>query len=141
MGATAHGRTTAAGRLPAPELVAPRAPSVAPTDAHAPGVTLLVPMSVLHTAYLDEILTGLRSHGHAVHHVLLDASADVLHARIAADTVERSAATWRTAHIATYETIRSDLGARGVAIDTCSAAPRDVATAIIERVVGPMTNS
>ena len=40
--------------------------------------TVVVPMAVLRPDHLDEILGGLRSDGHRVHHVLLDAAPEVL---------------------------------------------------------------
>jgi hypothetical protein len=75
--------------------------------------TVVVPISVLRPPYLDELLDGLRSYGHTVHHVLLNAPADVVRARIAADEVDRSAALWRADHITAYEAAKTDLAICG----------------------------
>lgn len=92
--------------------------------ATRPNVTVVVPMSVLRTAYLDELLVGLQERGHDVHHVLLDASVDALHARIASDQAEPSAAGWRRRHVDVYQEARPALAARGITVDTTGANAR-----------------
>lgn len=105
--------------------------------ARSAGTTLVVPMSVLRPAYLDELLSGLRQRGHDVHHVLLDAPAEVICARIAADETDSSAASWRDGHVEAYMTARADLTARGAVVQTADRSPREVAVlvaaAVLER--------
>ncbi len=92
--------------------------------------TVVVPMSVLSPAYLDELLTGLRAHGHEIHHVLLDAPASVLHARIAADNEDPSDAAWRRQHVDIYEEARTELAARGVTVETGQRTALEVAVLV-----------
>ncbi|UYM03471.1 AAA family ATPase [Solicola gregarius] len=96
------------------------------------GSTVIVPMSVLRPDYLDEMLDRLRDGGHEVRHVTLDASAAVLHARIAEDEEEPAAAEWRRGHIDNYGDVRSELVARGSTVDTSLRPPDAVATEIAE---------
>lgn len=96
------------------------------------GTTVVVPMSVLRPDYLDEMLDRLRDCGHEVRHVTLDASAAVLHARIAEDAEEPGAAEWRRSHIDNYGAVRAELVARGSTVDTNTRRPDAVAAAVAE---------
>lgn len=92
-------------------------------------------MSVLRPRYLDELLTGLPSRGHTVHHVLLDAPADVIRARIATDEINTSAVSWRTDHLTTYATAKPELATRGYTIDTSTRSAQDVAAELASQVL------
>lgn len=97
--------------------------------------TVVVPMSVLRPRHLDELLTGLRSRGHMVRHVLLDAPADVVRARITTDEINTSAVSWRTDHLMTYEAAKPELATRGFTIDTSTRSARDVAAELASQVL------
>lgn len=97
------------------------------------GATVIVPMSVLRPDYLDELLDGVRAHGHDVRHVLLDAPLPVLHARITdADADAPRATQWRREHVANYGDVRAELAARGVTVDTSDSTPRQVAASVTD---------
>lgn len=102
--------------------------------AHGHGV-VIVPMTVLRPDYLDEMLAALRTAGHDVRHVTLDATSPVLHARIAADEAEPQAAEWRRHHIDIYADVREELRTRGRMVDTTAHPPADVAAAIADQVL------
>jgi hypothetical protein len=59
------------------------------------GWTLVVPMTIWHRPYFDEILGGLRAAGEEIHHFCLTASIPTLEARIRASN---EAVEWRLAH-------------------------------------------
>ena len=97
--------------------------------------TIVVPMSVLRPDYLDGLLDGLRTHGHDVRHVLLDASSPVLQTRISEDTSDNPRATdWRREHVANYRDVRDEIAARGITIDTSDASPAQVAISVAHAV-------
>ena len=87
-------------------------------------------MTVLRPCYLDELLSGLRRRGHEVQHVVLDAPAEVVDARITADENDPPAASWRWRHIAEYEAARNQLRRRGITVDTRGVSARQVAAQI-----------
>lgn len=100
------------------------------------GATVVVPMSVLRPVYVDELLAGLRAHGHEVHHVHLDTPVSVLQARIAGDRQTASAASWRGQHIEVHEKVKSSLAARGITVDTSTRTSRQVAAIIATALTG-----
>jgi AAA domain len=59
------------------------------------GWTLVMPMTIWHRPYFDEILGGLRAAGEDVHHFCLTATMPTLAARIRASN---EAVEWRLAH-------------------------------------------
>jgi hypothetical protein len=59
------------------------------------GWTLVMPMTIWHRPYFDEILGGLRAAGEEVHHFCLTATMATLEARIRAS---EEAVEWRLAH-------------------------------------------
>ncbi len=69
------------------------------------GWTLVMPMSIWHRPYFDEILGGLRAAGEEIHHFCLTATMETLEARIRASN---EAIEWRLAHaercIAAFQT-------------------------------------
>ena len=92
--------------------------------------TVVVPMTVLRPDHLDEILGGLRSDGHRVHHVLLDAAPEVLRRRIAAERDDPAAGPWRHRHVETYLAARPDLSRRGPVIATDHLGQDEIADAV-----------
>lgn len=94
------------------------------------GSPVLVPMAVLRPEVLDRLLGGLRARGDDVRVVLLDASPEVLRARIGADAVEAGARAWREGHVEAYVAARSALAARGHVVGTDGRSPREVAEAV-----------
>lgn len=96
------------------------------------GRTVLVPMTVLRITYLDEMLSGLRALGHPVSHVLLDAPAEVLRARIGPDDLDPVASPNRERHIAAYESARADLVSRGSTFHANLHTAREIAAAICD---------
>lgn len=94
--------------------------------------SVVVPMSVLRPDYLDDLLGGLRAHGHDVRHVLLDAPEPVLQTRISDDTEEPRATQWRREHVANYRDVRAEIAERGITIDTSDTRPRQVASAVAD---------
>lgn len=95
--------------------------------------TLVVSMTVLRPHYLDEFLTGLRSRGHQVCHVLLDAPSAVVRDRIERDEINANAGSWRREQLAAYERSRPDLAVRGITVDASTRSPRDLAAGIVGR--------
>lgn len=92
------------------------------------GMDLVAPQTVLHQAYMDEILRGLKEAGEEVLHVLLDCDLDVLRGRIVASPEARE---WRLAHLAPYAVAKPwMLAAADLVVDTTAAAPDEVAAAI-----------
>jgi hypothetical protein len=59
------------------------------------GWTLVMPMTIWHRPYFDEILGGLRAAGEGIHHFCLVAAPSTLEARIRASN---EAVEWRLAH-------------------------------------------
>ena len=101
---------------------------------------LIVPMSVLRPGYLEELLGGLRSRGHEVRHVLLDASPDVLVERIEADQVP-DPRVWRLDSLGTYLSARRALRQFGDVVDTDDLTACEVADAVLERVAAAERSS
>lgn len=87
---------------------------------------LLVPMTVLRGPVLAELLTGLRTRGHDVHHLLLDVSAPVLIERLENDDDE-GPQSWRLDQLGAYLTARHHLRLAGEVIDTDDLEPDEVA--------------
>ncbi|HEU5007532.1 MAG TPA: AAA family ATPase [Jatrophihabitantaceae bacterium] len=94
------------------------------------GRAVFVPMTVLNPEHLDRLLTGLRTRGDNVLHVVLDAPAAVLAARIAGDKNDPGAEQWRRRHIALYEQVKDELTANAVTLSTAGADPRQLAAQI-----------
>jgi deoxyadenosine/deoxycytidine kinase len=79
-------------------------PVVADEVIRFTGQDLVAAQSVLVESYWGELAQGLDSLGHEVFHVVLDADADTLHARIEADDEEpEHIRPWRHRHVETYE--------------------------------------
>ena len=87
---------------------------------------LVVPMTVLRGPVLHELLDGLRTRGHDVHHLLLDVSAPVLIERVEQDDDDGPQA-WRLDQLGTYLTARHDLRRAGAVLDTDDLEPAEVA--------------
>lgn len=90
----------------------------------------VVPMTVLRPDYLDELLARLRESGHDVRHVTLDATAPVLHARIAGADVPERTTQWRRRHIDIYHEVKAELADRGEVVDTTGRSAAEVAGAL-----------
>jgi hypothetical protein len=104
-------------------------PVVADEVARFTGQHLVAAQSVLVEDYWHELREGLGNLGHDIFHVLLDADADTLHARIDADDEEPARIRpWRHRHVAVYRTALSwlrpeaDLVVDTVALDVAGAA-------------------
>lgn len=93
------------------------------------GQHLVAAQSVLVEDYWDEIQGGLTGLGHEVLHVVLDADAETLHARIDSDVDEpETVRPWRHRHVEDWEAARpwllraADLVVDTVALDAPAAA-------------------
>jgi adenylylsulfate kinase-like enzyme len=71
------------------------------------GHDVIAVQTVLVEPYWQELEAGLRSRGHELVHVLLDADADTLHARIEADPEGVDIRPWRHEHVDRYLAARS----------------------------------
>jgi hypothetical protein len=96
---------------------------------------LIVPMSVLRRATLDELLGGLRARGHEVRHVLLDVSAPALVERIESDD-NPSPSGWRLDNVGAYLTARHSLRDAGDVVDTDDLAADEVADEVEQLITG-----
>lgn len=92
--------------------------------------TVVVPLSVLRPDYLDELLDGVRASGHQVHHVMLDASQEVLRDRIADDDPHPEVTRWRSDHVEVFYDVRAELAERGATVDTVNQSPEQVARTV-----------
>jgi hypothetical protein len=111
-------------------------PVVADEVARFTGQHLVAAQSVLVEDYWHELRHGLADHGQQVFHVVLDADAGTLHARIDADDDEPARIRpWRHRHVDVYLAARdwlrpaADLVVDTVALDA-SAAARHVHAAV-----------
>lgn len=77
-------------------------PIVVDEIASVTGQLLIAVQTVLVQSYWWELSEGLQQLGHSVFHVVLDADADVIAARIDADEVETGAREWRLQHLDAY---------------------------------------
>lgn len=98
-------------------------PVVADEIIRFTGQHLVAAQTVLVEDYWREIEQGLTDLGHEVLHVVLDADAATLHARIDADCQEpEGVRPWRHRHVETYQSSRSWLGpAADLFVDTVSS--------------------
>ena len=109
------------------DLPAWRAATVSAAAWQARGADpLVVPMTLLRRRYLEEIHGRLQARGQEVHHVLLDASAEVLVERIEADD-NPDPQGWRMDNLGAYLTARRELRELATVIDTDDLTPEEVA--------------
>ena len=108
-------------------------PCVADEIVHVTGQHLVAAQSVLVEDYWLEIKAGLTELGHGVFHVLLDADAETLHARIDADDQEPARIRpWRHRHVEVYESSRPWLRtAADLVVDTVTLGPHDVSRQVL----------
>ncbi|MEQ6900046.1 ATP-binding protein [Nocardioides sp. YIM 152588] len=111
-------------------------PVVADEIAGFTGQDLVAAQSVLVESYWHEIRGGLASLGHDVLHVVLDADAATLHARIDADDEEpERVRPWRHRHVDTYRSARSWLvDSADLVVDTATHDAAATAHRIIDAV-------
>ena len=115
-------------------------PVVADEIARFTGQHLVAAQSVLVEDYWDEIRGGVTALGHEVLHVVLDADAETLHARIDSDVDEpERVRPWRHRHVEVWEAARPWLlGAADLVVDTAALdaprAARQVHDAVTQRV-------
>lgn len=97
---------------------------------------VIAAQSVLVEDYWNEITAGLNTLGHEPYHVLLDADAATLHARIDADYEEPAEIRpWRHDHVETYEAARPWLvSAADLCVDTTGSDASSVADLVISAV-------
>jgi AAA domain len=108
-------------------------PKVAAEISEYTGQHLVAVQTVLEQKYWTELHAGMEDLGHQVAHVLLDASPDVLRARIDADPEGKDIRGWRHQHVEPYATARSWLlDAADHVVDTAQATPKEAAAEIIE---------
>lgn len=91
------------------------------------GWTLVMPMTIWHRPYFDEIMDGLRAAGEEIHHFSLIATMPTLEARIRASN---EAVEWRLAHAERCLTALQS-PAFATQIPTDSKTPEDVADEIV----------
>lgn len=109
-------------------------PVVAHEVATATGQELVCVQTVLDQSYWDELAAGMTALGERVVHVLLDADAEVLGARIIGDTVESGAQQWRLEHLEKYFEQKPWMTERAqIVVDTSALEPAEVAQRVLER--------
>ncbi|WP_051028829.1 MULTISPECIES: AAA family ATPase [Nocardia] len=93
---------------------------------------LVVPQTVLTERYWLEIAAGIRTLGHQLHHVLIEASPDTVRRRITEDATLHRAAGWRLEHLPDYLDARSGwlTTETELVIDSSDLNPRAVAQTI-----------
>ena len=107
-------------------------PKVAAEVAGVTGQDLVAVQTVLDARYWAELHAGMTSLGQPVTHVLLDATADVLHARIDADPDGVDIRGWRHEHVGRYATARPWLtAAADHVVDIGALTPEEAATRIL----------
>lgn len=113
-------------------------PVVADELVRFTGQDLVAAQSVLVEDYWHELVEGLARLGHEVVHVLLDADADALHARIDADTVEpERIRPWRHRHVDVYLAARDWLRpAADLVVDTATHDPHATAELVRTALAG-----
>lgn len=110
-------------------------PVVAAEVADFTGQDLVAVQTVLDEGYWAELHTGMTGLGHRVAHVLLDAPADVLHARIDADPDGVDIRGWRHEHVGLYAEARPWLtAAADQVVDVGESTPGEAATQILDHV-------
>ena len=106
-------------------------PVVARHLAQTSGQDLVAVQTVLSERYWSELRHGLAAEGIDVIHVLLDADAATLDARITADRDEPDAERWRLDHIAAFADARPWLtAAADLVVDTTTCSAMTAAAAI-----------
>jgi hypothetical protein len=112
------------------------------------GDPLIVPMTLLHQPYTDEIITGLHERGVTVHHLLLHAAEDALRDRINGhdlfpDNPDRDAhiRQWRLNKISDYQHSRHWLTRQAQTIDTTELTPKQTAARILELTETPVPST
>ena len=109
-------------------------PQIASGIADFTGDDLLVVQAVLVQDYWEEMQDRFAEQRQNVFHVLLDAPAMVLEARIRADQVERGAEEWRLDHVSSYESAKSWLLSSADLVDTCRLGAAATASFILHSV-------
>jgi adenylylsulfate kinase-like enzyme len=108
-------------------------PVVAAEVANFTGQDLVAVQTVLDEGYWAELHAGMTVLGHRVVHVLLDAPADVLHARIDADPDGVEIRGWRHEHVGPYAEARPWLtAAADQVVNVGGSTPEEAATQILD---------
>ena len=108
-------------------------PRIAGEVSDFTGDDLLAVQTVLVRDYWEEMRAGFRERELEVVHVLLDAPARALEARIEADEIERGAKQWRLDHISAYESAKSWLlPSADLVVDTERLSVADSASCILD---------
>lgn len=102
------------------------------------GHDVIAVQTVLVESYWQELESGLRSRGHEVVHVVLDADADTLHTRIDGDPDGVDIRPWRHEHVDRYLTARPWLTAAANLVVDTTTTPAEAAAA---RIRDYLTNS
>lgn len=102
------------------------------------GHHLIAVQTVLVEDYWRELEDGLRSRGHDVIHVLLDADAETLHTRIDADPEGHDIRRWRHEHVDRYQSARPWLlSAADLVVDTTKHPAQSAADQIRDHLSDP----
>jgi hypothetical protein len=110
-------------------------PLIASEVSEFTGEDLLVVQTVLVQDYWEEMRARFAERGQKVVHILLDAPAVVLEARIRADQIERSTEKWRLDHVDTYESAKSWLlPTADLVVDSACLNAAEAATSILHSV-------
>jgi adenylylsulfate kinase-like enzyme len=110
-------------------------PLIASELSEFTGEDLLIVQTVLVQDYWEEMQASFAERGQRVVHILLDAPAMVLEARIRADQIERSAEKWRLDHVETYESAKTWLLLTAdLVVDSNCLSPGEVASSILQAV-------
>ncbi len=107
-------------------------PLIASEVSDFTGDDLLIVQTVMVQDYWEEMQTRFTERQQKVVHVLLDAPATVLEARIREDQIERSAEQWRLDHVSSYESAKHWLlSAADLVLDTHLLSASDAAARIL----------
>jgi hypothetical protein len=103
------------------------------------GHHLIAVQTVLVESYWRELEQGLRSRGHDLVHVVLDADPETLHTRIDADPEGQDIRPWRHDHVADYQAARPWLlPTADVVVDTTKHLAPSVAEQIRDYAIDNM---
>lgn len=96
------------------------------------GQHLVAVQSVLTQSYWHEISAGIRTLGHDLLHVLLDADTAVIEQRVSRDDVEASAKDWRLQHLPVFDSARSWMTEEAdLVVDTSALTPSEIVDRVL----------
>ncbi len=105
------------------------------------GKSLIVPMTLVNSAYRQEIFDRIQEEGHRILHVFLDAPADELHRRIEAQIIhpdnadaDADAREFRHSNVERCIAARAQLPPETLILRSDELSPAELATLVLEAV-------